>query len=234
MGKYESIIPALRRKTLVYELEDKHKEELLNNELLYITNYVLHECKYIVYYGTIEYIEEINGKNVKNNYNLDGMTYIGQINSKKQRHGMGITYYSSKFSKNNNCDNKHYIGEYKNDNKHGLGELEYHDHSLFIGEWKKNKKEGLGVLYIKDKYTYDGSFKNNELNGYGILDIYGNSKYEGDWYNSKLHGFCKKTKLTGEIEYSHWNHGKQNNDSIIHTNYNTEIINPIYIDIKPL
>jgi hypothetical protein len=56
---------------------------------------------------------------------------------------MGITYYSSKFSKNNNCDNKCYMGKYKNDNKHGIGELEYRDHSLFIGEWKKNKKDGL-------------------------------------------------------------------------------------------
>lgn len=234
MGKDESIIPALRRKTLVYKLEDKHKEELLKNELIDSIDNILPLCKYIVYYGTIEYIEEINGKNVKKNYNLDGMTYIGQINTKKQRHGAGITYYSSTYAKNNCCESKHYIGEYKNDYKHGIGELEYRNHSLFIGEWKKNKRHGLGYLYMKDKYTYDGSFKNNELNGYGMLDIYGNAKYEGDWYNSTLHGFCKKTKPTGEIEYSLWTHGIKNNDSIIHTNYNTEIINPIYYDIKPL
>ena len=234
MGKDESIIPALRRKTLVYELEDKHKEELLKNELIGSIDNILPLCKYIVYYGTIEYTEEIKGTKEKKNYNLDGMTYIGQINSKKQRHGAGITYYSSTYAKNNYCESKHYIGEYKNDYKHGIGELEHRDSSLFIGEWKKNKRHGIGYLYVKDKYTYGGNWHNNKFYGHGTLDIQNNVKYECSWHRNLPDGFCKKTKPTGEIEYSHWTHGRKNNDSIIHINYNTEIINPIYYDIKPL
>lgn len=229
MDKDLSIIPALRRKALVYELEEKQKEELLANELLYITNDILQTCKYIIYYGTIEYTELINGEEKKKYYHLDGITYIGQINSKKQRHGMGITYFSSLHAKNNNCDYERYTGEYSNDNKNGIGELEYRDHTLYIGEWKKNKKDGYGIIFRQNKYSYDGCLKNDEIHGYGILDIYKEAKYECNWYNSKPHGFCKKTKPNGEIEYSRWKNGIKNYHFSIMSHINDEILNPMYM-----
>ena len=144
MDNDRSIVPTLCRKALVYELEDTHRKELLNSELLYITNDILQTCKYIIYFGTIEYTESVKGEEKKKYYHLDGITYIGQINSKKQRHGMGITHFSPLFLKNNNCDYKRYVGEYSNDYLHGMGEFEYINHSLYVGEWNKNKKEGRG------------------------------------------------------------------------------------------
>jgi hypothetical protein len=224
MYKDEFIIPHLYKYTSVYDLSENHKNELLKYNLIDDVHYTLDLVRYVVYYGTIEYT--IN-KQTKY-FNLDGMTYIGEINYKNQRHGIGITSYSSYFTKNNNYNEKKYIGQYAYDNKHGIGKINFWDNSLFIGDWNKNKRDGYGYLYIKDMYIYTGYWSNNHFNGHGILNILDNVKYEGKWYNSSLDGYCRKTYNNGIIHYSIWNKGvKKNNYTIISSMYN-EIVNPLY------
>ena len=46
-------------------------------------------------------------------------------------------------------DGRKYVGEYKNDQKHGQGTFEWPDGRKYIGEWKDGKQHGEG-LYIKE------------------------------------------------------------------------------------
>lgn len=59
-----------------------------------------------------------------------------------------------------------YIGEYKNDRRHGKGTI-YHDTSKFVGEWKNDHPYGKGVTYhyagCKIEGIYDISLKEFNL-----------------------------------------------------------------------
>lgn len=50
---------------------------------------------------------------------------------------LGITYYK---------DKGQYIGEYKDDNKHGKGVLKYPNGDEYDGDWESNEIHGIGII----------------------------------------------------------------------------------------
>lgn len=61
----------------------------------------------------------------------------------------------------------------------------------YVGEWKNDKKHGKGVMEYKNGNKYEGSFFEGSITGKGTLN-YNESdsriKYEGDWQNENRHG----------------------------------------------
>jgi hypothetical protein len=74
-----------------------------------------------------------------------------------------------------------YEGEFKNDLKHGKGNLYKDEQLIYEGEFKNDLKHGKGKYYIKGKLNYDGEFKNDLKHGKGKGYIKGKLTYEGLW-----------------------------------------------------
>jgi hypothetical protein len=69
------------------------------------------------------------------------------------------------------ADGRCYMGEYKDDKKHGYGIYKWADGRLYLGYWSKGKQHGLGIYK-----TVDTNFK------YGLWE-------EGkriEWFESQL------------------------------------------------
>lgn len=61
-----------------------------------------------------------------------------------------------------------YVGEYKNNKKHGKGVYEYENGVKYVGQYVDGTKEGPGILYNGDEtISYDGLFKNGLPHGIG-------------------------------------------------------------------
>ena len=123
----------------------------------------------------------------------------------------------------NNCfgsftyeDGSYYVGEFKNDQRHGQGTYIYASGSRYEGEFKNNKPNGQGAYYFlaDDEFKgdifvgqfqdskwnghgtyrfangdqYVGEFKNNRAQGQGAYSFSNGDRYEGDFQNGKRHG----------------------------------------------
>ena len=65
-----------------------------------------------------------------------------------------------------------YVGEKRNELRHGFGTYVYKTNSFCIkyeGEWKDGEKNGKGRLEFADGSVYDGEFKAGEISGRGTV-----------------------------------------------------------------
>ena len=85
-----------------------------------------------------------------------------------------------------------YIGEIKDNKKHGRGILLYsNSNEKFIkyeGFWKQNKKNSNGTMYYKDGTTYIGHWKNDMRDGEGVLYYSTGEKFSGTFKEDKKEG----------------------------------------------
>ena len=139
-----------------------------------------------------EDIKNLN-KNMMNNFekiNCDSKKkyedgeYIGELKN-GLRDGKGTFYYNE----NNKYERKIYEGEWKNDRIEGKGEMTWFTGEKYIGDWKNNEKDGLGIQYYSNKNKeYEGNFKNGFFEGKGVYYYDDGNRYEGDWKNNKREG----------------------------------------------
>ncbi len=79
-----------------------------------------------------------------------------------------------------------YVGEWKNNLKHGFGQYEWADGVKYEGFFENDTRKGFGKFFWNSGERYEGEWDNDKRNGKGILfDINGNIKFEGDWVNDK-------------------------------------------------
>ena len=56
-----------------------------------------------------------------------------------------------------------YIGEWKNDMKHGKGKFLYSNGDIYDGEWINDKKDGLGKMIYNDGSIQNGIWEKDVL-----------------------------------------------------------------------
>lgn len=83
-------------------------------------------------------------------------------------------------------DDRLYIGEFKDDMMHGIGEFHWPDGKKFLGRYERNKKNGLGL------YIWPGNEK----------------MYMGFWKDGKQHGLGFMVSKT-TVKRGQWEHGKR-------------------------
>lgn len=58
-------------------------------------------------------------------------------------------------------DGRKYVGDYKNDMKHGIGTFTWQDGRVYHGDWEDGKQHGHGH-YIKDGKKREGLWKHGK------------------------------------------------------------------------
>ena len=162
----------------------------------------------------------INFTNLINNYlNLSTMKY-NYYNIESEIYKNNINSYGIIKWKNNSK----YIGEIKNNMKHGIGLFIWSDGSRYEGEFREDKIEGWGVIYFFDGKIFQGQISNGVPHGYGEFIWTNNNRYVGNYLNGQKEGFGiyimnleNKNKLKNELVtyFGFWKNGKQDGYGII-------------------
>ena len=72
------------------------------------------------------------------------------------------------FGPNSEFAGDKYVGEYKDNKRHGQGTYTYADGNKYVGELKDGKFDGQGIFYFASGAKDVGTFKDDALNGYAV------------------------------------------------------------------
>jgi len=105
----------------------------------------------------------------------------------------------------NNCfgtytyaDGGKYVGEYKDNKRHGQGTYTFPSGNKHVGEYKDNKRHGQGTFIYANGEKYLGEFKDDKRHGQGTYTYADGEKYVGEYKDNKRHGQGTYTFANGE------------------------------------
>ncbi|MAQ98254.1 MAG: hypothetical protein CMD50_03060 [Gammaproteobacteria bacterium] len=101
-----------------------------------------------------------------------------------------------------------YIGEWKNDKKHGYGTYTYKNGNKYEGEFFDDIVSGQGTAFFSDGGKYVGGFKDNLFHGNGTETFPNGDKFEGNYKDGKEHGLGVYTWADGESETGYYINGE--------------------------
>ena len=82
-----------------------------------------------------------------------GDKYVGDF-----KNGMLNGHGKYTWSENRAGDCKDYIGDFRDNNKHGYGTLQFKTGDKYQGQFIDDERHGFGVFYYADGYRYEGEF----------------------------------------------------------------------------
>lgn len=83
---------------------------------------------------------------------------------------------------------EHFIGDYKDGNKNGIGIINFEGKAKYEGELKNGIISGIGSFYFGENRKYQGQWKNNKMHGYGYIK-WKETLFEGEFKEDKKDGF---------------------------------------------
>jgi len=123
------------------------------------------------------------------------------------RHGKG-EYWSK-------ANGFKYVGDYKNDKKHGKGKYTYPNGDIYNGNWKNGVRHGKGKYsYKEDEGVYEGEWVEGIKQGSGKYTFGSGDVFTGTYENNVRHGEGKLVKVDGEERSENWKEGKLINFTI--------------------
>ena len=76
-----------------------------------------------------------------------------------------------------------YVGEVKNNKRHGHGTYHYASGNKYEGQWENNKRHGQGTFYWTNGEKYVGQYENDKRHGQGTY-YYADGRQETRTYNN--------------------------------------------------
>ena len=136
-------------------------------------------------------------------YDWNEGKYRGYLNAQGQRQGVGIVIDDRSNKK---------IGEWHEDNLHGIAKIEWDNGDIEWGQFKHGKREGYSTWKYSDGRVDYLQYKNDRYNGYGIRRYFDGSVYRGEYKDGRYDGYGLK-KYWNKDEYDgqwndHWRHGE--------------------------
>ena len=107
-----------------------------------------------------------------------------------------------------------YVGEWKDDKKHGKGTYTFASGDKYVGEWKDDTMHGKGTYTWADGAIYRGYFIDGVRAGKGALTASHGSSYVGEFKDDKRHGKGTLTRANGTVESGIWADGKYLYESV--------------------
>lgn len=109
----------------------------------------------------------------------DNGIYVGQFSNKNLKDGRGIYIWNS---------GQKYIGQWKEDKKHGKT-IEYDNEKVsFKGTYLDGKRQGFGECWLNSGDYISGDYKDGLKQGKGIYIWANGGKWEGPFENDCMHG----------------------------------------------
>ena len=111
-------------------------------------------------------------------------------------------------------DGGKYVGEWKDNEKHGQGTYTYPNGSKYVGEWKHNKKHGQGTYTYSSGSIYVGQLENGDFNGQGSLILSNGDTYVGEFKDDNFHGqgtytYGPRSEWAGDQYVGQWRNDKK-------------------------
>ena len=69
-----------------------------------------------------------------------------------------------------------------------FGTFNYTSGDKYVGEWRDDKRHGQGTFTFVDGNKYVGAYKDGLRNGQGTMTFYNGDKYVGAYKDDKAHG----------------------------------------------
>ena len=106
-----------------------------------------------------------------------------------------------------------YVGEWKDNKKHGQGTYTYSDGSIYVGQLENGDFNGQGSLILSNGDKYVGEFKDDNFHGqgtytYGPRSEWAGDQYVGQWRNDKKHGLGTYIFVDGTRKIGLWESGE--------------------------
>ena len=186
--------------------------------------------KYIDKNNNEEYIGEYKN-NIPNGYGI----YSNILNERKCIGYFKINGINDIGIEESKEDGYIYYGEFENNQKNGVGKLQWKEGIKYEGYFFKNQMNGYAIIKYPQKKKYKGQIKNGKMEGFGEFNWGGENKYFGNYSNDKRNGFgiflwninkIKKNNTLNDLNnikgyIGFWNNGNMNgvglkiNDGII-------------------
>lgn len=85
-------------------------------------------------------------------------------------------------------DGSTYVGEWKDNNFHGIGTFSWPDRTRYHGDWLHGEQTGEGALFLPNGEKYEGNFYANIMSGNGTYSWPTGEVYQGEFRNDMMHG----------------------------------------------
>ena len=150
--------------------------------------------------------------------------YIGEFN-KDRAEGIGVKIYETRAK-----PTEIYCGQYKNNERNGLGYWKLPTGAVFIGNYKNHYPKGFGMMitweglkfigHVNSSWNADvcsngilqGTWYDQEDNEIDIRKLgydYNGNKYEGEWKDGKKNGQGTLTTPDGSKYVGGWKNGEK-------------------------
>ena len=198
-----------------FNLKFNFNKDDIKKKYKYRNNILINESK-----DKVEMVALSNFMNILNTYlNLSNIKYnyfhIESIISNNNINNYGIIKWRN---------NSKYMGEIKNNMKHGIGIFIWPDYSRYEGQFFEDKMEGWGLIHFFDGKLFRGQILNGIPHGYGEFIWNNNNRYVGNYIKGQKEGFgiyimniINKNKSKNDIVtyFGFWKNGKQDGYGIV-------------------
>ncbi len=124
----------------------------------------------------------------------DGQTYTGSyVDGAREGQGTMI------FAPDDSSGRKSYVGQWKNNERHGTGTMAWTDGAVYEGEWVNGNFEGKGIYVWPDGDFYDGEWQDDKRHGLGVYTWAEGTAMQGPWVDGEAHGEFLCTKTDGSL-----------------------------------
>lgn len=99
-----------------------------------------------------------------------------------------------------------YEGQFQEGKRHGIGRINFPDHTFYVGQWQADKRVGNGFAKFANGDAFQGLWKNDEMMR-GIYALSNGDRYDGEMERGRFNGFGTYFFTDGKWYVGEWKDG---------------------------
>ena len=113
------------------------------------------------------------------------------------------------------ANGEHYVGEFLNGKRHGVGRMEYQNGDVYEGGYNMGKRHGQGVMTYAAGSRYEGNWENSIKSGQGRFVQVNGEVYEGNFEGGTFGGNGSYQFSNGNTYIGNWKGGKRDGKGVL-------------------